>query len=101
MTVVLGSMQSLITAIKVSAVLSVTGMRKGAGMSGTTVSLLLTRTSESQGMGGYRAAALQNRRDQYTKNTGFVDVRVSKVLRDFPISRNQPLKTADDYTLEV
>jgi hypothetical protein len=29
------------------------------------------------------------------KETGFVDM-ISKVLRDFPFSRNQPLKSADD-----
>jgi hypothetical protein len=42
--------------------------------------------SEAQGMGGHRAAALQNRRNQYTKNTGFVDVTISKVLHYFPHS---------------
>jgi hypothetical protein len=30
------------------------------------------------------------------KNTDIVDIIISKVLRDFPFSRNQPLKSADD-----
>jgi hypothetical protein len=33
------------------------------------------------------------------KNTDFVDM-TSKVLRDLPFRRNQPLKSADDSTLE-
>jgi hypothetical protein len=34
------------------------------------------------------------------KKTDFVDIMISKVLREFPVSRNQPLKSADDSTLE-
>jgi hypothetical protein len=34
------------------------------------------------------------------KNTDFVDIMISKALRDLPFSRNQPLKSADDSTLE-
>jgi hypothetical protein len=34
------------------------------------------------------------------KNIYFVDIMVSKVLRDLPFSRNQSLKSADDSTLE-
>jgi hypothetical protein len=30
------------------------------------------------------------------KNTDFVDVVISKVLRDLPFRRRQPLKSADD-----
>jgi hypothetical protein len=30
------------------------------------------------------------------KNTDFVDITISQVLRDFPFSQNQPLKSADD-----
>jgi hypothetical protein len=30
------------------------------------------------------------------KNTEFVDIIVSKVLRNLPFSRDQPLKSADD-----
>jgi hypothetical protein len=30
------------------------------------------------------------------KNTDFVGIMISKVLRDFAFSRNQPLKLADD-----
>jgi hypothetical protein len=47
--------------------------------------------------GGCRAAAPpQNHLKTKLKNTGFVDIMISKVLRDFPFSRNQPLKSADD-----
>jgi hypothetical protein len=30
------------------------------------------------------------------RKTDFVDIMISKVLCDFPFSRNQPLKSADD-----
>jgi hypothetical protein len=30
------------------------------------------------------------------KNTDFVDIRISEVLRDFPFSRSQPLNSTDD-----
>jgi hypothetical protein len=30
------------------------------------------------------------------KNTDFVDIMISKVLRDLPFSRNQTMKSADD-----
>jgi hypothetical protein len=33
-------------------------------------------------------------------NTDFVDTMISKVLRDLPCNRNQPLKSADDSTSE-
>jgi non-canonical (house-cleaning) NTP pyrophosphatase len=45
-----------------------------------------------------RSAGLQpppNPQNRNLKGTDFVDV-ISKVLRDFPFSRNQPLKSADD-----
>jgi hypothetical protein len=33
------------------------------------------------------------------KNTDYVEAKISSVLRDLPISRDQPLKSADDqYT---
>jgi hypothetical protein len=34
------------------------------------------------------------------KNTDFVDIMISDVLRDLGFSLNQPLKSADDCTLE-
>ena len=43
------------------------------------------------------AAAPQNR--NLTK-TDFVDTMISKVLRDFPFSLSQRVKSADDRTLE-
>jgi hypothetical protein len=38
----------------------------------------------------------QTPKNQNLKNTGFVDIMISKVLCDFPCSWNQPLKSADD-----
>jgi hypothetical protein len=35
------------------------------------------------------------------KNTDFVDVKISKVLRDLPFGRNQPLKSADDRYIRI
>jgi hypothetical protein len=34
-------------------------------------------------------------------NTDFVDIMISEVLRDFPFSRNQPLKSADDKYIRI
>jgi hypothetical protein len=39
---------------------------------------------------------LKTQQKQNLKNTDFVSITISKVLRDFPVSRNQPLKSADD-----
>jgi hypothetical protein len=38
--------------------------------------------------------------NQNSKNTDSVHTAISEVLRDVPFSRNQPLKSADDCTLE-
>jgi hypothetical protein len=38
----------------------------------------------------------QTPQNRNLKNTDFVDIVISKVLRDFPFSRNQPLKSADE-----
>jgi hypothetical protein len=35
------------------------------------------------------------------KNTDFVYIMISKVLRDLPFSRNQPLKSADDQYINI
>jgi hypothetical protein len=57
-------------------------------------------TGAHTGGGGYRAAnPLQTHQNRNLKNTDFVDI-ISKLLRDLPFSRNQPLKSADDCTLE-
>jgi hypothetical protein len=44
---------------------------------------------------GEEAAGLQTPKTEISK-THFVDIIPSKALRDFPFSRNQPLKSADD-----
>jgi hypothetical protein len=46
-------------------------------------------------------SAPQTPEDQNLKNTDFVDFMISKILRDFPISRNQPLKSADDQYIRI
>jgi hypothetical protein len=52
--------------------------------------------------GGCRAAApSQNPQNRNLKNTNFVDITISKVSRDFPFSRNQPLKSADDQYISI
>jgi hypothetical protein len=58
-----------------------------------------TAQRRTQGEGGCRAAAPQTPQNRNFKNTDFVDM-TSKVLRDLPFSRNQPLKSADDSILE-
>jgi hypothetical protein len=45
---------------------------------------------------GCRAAATQTPQNRNLKNTGSVDIMISKVLRDLPFSRNQLLKYVDD-----
>jgi hypothetical protein len=49
------------------------------------------------------AAGLQSPqapRNRNLKNTDFVDIMISEVLRDLPFSQNHPLKSADDCILE-
>jgi hypothetical protein len=52
--------------------------------------------SPKEGGGGCRAAPPPNPQNRNLKNTGFVDIMTSQVLCDFPFSRNQPQKSADD-----
>jgi hypothetical protein len=35
------------------------------------------------------------------KNTNSVDIMISVVLRDFPFSPNQPLKSVDDQNIRI
>jgi hypothetical protein len=52
--------------------------------------------SEAHPRGGYRAVALANPTKSEFKNTDFVDIMISKVVRYLPFSRNQPLKLTRD-----
>jgi hypothetical protein len=45
---------------------------------------------------GCQAAAPPNPQNRNLKNAYFVDIMISKVLRDLPFSRNHPLKSTDD-----
>jgi hypothetical protein len=42
-----------------------------------------------------------NPQNRNLKNTRFVDIVISEVLRDFPFSRNQPLNSADDQYIRI
>jgi hypothetical protein len=42
-----------------------------------------------------------NPQNRNLKITDFLDIMVSKVLLDFPFSRNQPLKSADDQYIRI
>jgi hypothetical protein len=54
------------------------------------------------GRGGCRGAVRrQTPQNRNLKNRGFVDIMISEVLRDFPFSRNQPLKSADDQYVRI
>jgi hypothetical protein len=60
----------------------------------------------TQGGGGSRRAAAPSHtpkrpKRKFKKNIDFVDIMISKVLRDFPFSRNQPLKSADDWYITI
>jgi hypothetical protein len=50
---------------------------------------------------GGGATGLQPFQNQNLKNTHFVDIMISKVLRDLPFSRNQPLKSADEQYIRI
>ena len=54
----------------------------------------MDQRSTQEGRGGF--AALQDTSWNRKKNTYFVDTIISNVLHDLPLSRNQPLKSADD-----
>jgi hypothetical protein len=43
----------------------------------------------------------QTPQNRNLKNTDFVDIMKSKVLRDFPFSQNQSLKSADDRYIKI
>jgi hypothetical protein len=47
------------------------------------------------------AAARQTHQNLNLKNTNFVDIMISKILRDFPSSRNQPLKSTDKQYIRI
>ena len=66
----------------------------------TVVMKMATIEGCTQGGGCRAVAPLKAPKLKLKKNTDFVDITISKVLRDLPFSRNQPLKSADDSTLE-
>jgi hypothetical protein len=56
-----------------------------------------SKQGRTQEGGGCRAAAPPKRpQNRNLKKKDLVDIILTKVLRDFPFSRNQPLKSADD-----
>jgi hypothetical protein len=58
-------------------------------------------THPTGGEGGCRAAAPPNPQNLNLKNKYFVDIVISKVIRDFPFNRNQPLKSAHDQYIRI
>jgi hypothetical protein len=65
----------------------------------TSLQGLTLYTACAKGASKAEAAGLQppkTPQNRNLKNTDFVDIIVSKVLRGLPSSRNQPLKSADD-----
>jgi hypothetical protein len=50
----------------------------------------------ARGGGGCQPADPQTPKTEIQKDAGFVDIMISDLFRDFPFSRNQPLKSADD-----
>jgi hypothetical protein len=64
----------------------------------------VVNVTEAHPCGGGGAAGLQppkTPKNQNLKSTNFVDIMISKVLRDFPFSRSQPLKSADDQYIRI
>jgi hypothetical protein len=57
--------------------------------------------SRAHRRGGCRAAAPTKSPKPEFKKKDFVDIMISKVLRDFPFSRNQPLKSAGDQYIRI
>jgi hypothetical protein len=51
--------------------------------------------------GGLPGCTPQSAQNRNLKSTDFVDIIISKVLRDLPFSRNQPLKLADEQYIRI
>jgi hypothetical protein len=51
--------------------------------------------------GGLQPGTQPPSQSKFKRNTNFVNTVISVVLRDFPSSRNQPLKWADDYYIGI
>jgi hypothetical protein len=74
------------------------------GMCNIKVNVAMIRAKQGriQAGGGCRPAAPPpTHQIRNLKNTDFVDIMVSQVPRDFPLSRNQPLKLADDRHITI
>jgi hypothetical protein len=62
------------------------------------------RSKQGRIKGGGGAAGLQPLQNTETwklEHTDFGDIMVWKVLRDFPLSWNQPLKSTDDWYIRI
>jgi hypothetical protein len=51
--------------------------------------------------GGPGCSPPPNPQNRNLKATDFVDIKISKVLPDFPFSQNQPVKSADDQYITI
>jgi hypothetical protein len=63
------------------------------------LSVILRYEQQGRAQGG-AAAWPAHPQSRDLKNRDFVDIMISEASRDLPFSRNQPLKSADDSTLE-
>jgi hypothetical protein len=68
---------------------------------GTIVYDVMSVRGAYKGRGGgvYRAATDSKSRN--LKKADFVDTRILSILHNLPFSRNQPLKSADDYYIGI
>jgi hypothetical protein len=60
-----------------------------------------TRCSPKGGLPGCSPPPPRNRQNRNLENTDFTDIIISGLLRDFPFSRNQPLKSVDDQYIGI
>jgi hypothetical protein len=65
----------------------------------TNIGLLVKGAPKGGDAGGLQLPQTLQYRN--LKNTDFVDIMISKVLRDFRFGQNQPLKAADDQYIRI
>jgi hypothetical protein len=66
-----------------------------------STTVIISRRIKGVPKGELPACSPPNLQNRNLKNTDFVDIMISKVLRDFPFSQNEPLKLADDWYMRI
>jgi hypothetical protein len=51
--------------------------------------------------GGLQPLSPNPGKPKFKKKADFVDIMISKVVRDLPFNRNHPLKSADDWDIRI